>query len=753
MRFKHSLANLNYFIFISFFTFLIFQLSQKYLNQSTLNVFILSAICLIYLFILILKKGTLNELWTHIRKEFPDNQHPSILEDFLLEKGTFPNAPLKQHAIETHENNLPPYPWFRIWQHYLKTCPIYISFILLFIILNLFILPKQTNENFTLEITSPDYLNLKPRTIHEPQKNIYLFSGSLVKFKTLTGESIKDLNNNTYLPIQELKNNSVYEIRILHNTTLKFQSANNSISFKIIPDKKPLVEWIKPPQNTNWKPLKLKYSSEDDFGLADNFITINGDEIEYAGSASGLMKYRYQWKFEPLEFINLEGGNLILQITSYDSDTINGPKASLSPPLIWSYEGVENENTKSIDLIQLIQKKIDERLASLIKKPLPKDQQLQSNFKQLDQNLQKSPILSDQLKRLSKEIPEGYETLWTKYKKPSPQSQFEEVDELQKDNLYLKQIESHLKSILNTVKSSKLAKKINELSEKLSDNKEIKENEFDELFEEAAKLMKDMNIPDHIAKEMLGKIEQSALANMLGEKQKASDLLQESLSMLQQMDEMQNSQSPLAEKFKETMDELSHLLKQQLQNQKALNDYLKSKDKKEEALKQIKNNQEKLTKESKQFSKTFRQFFEPILQSPYFFSYADQAASFTQQAQNKLKQQGGQAYQNMRMASQRWQILLQGLHRMQQQQQQMMAGQRRLRIGKDGKLQFQSEKRMNQGEQDQDIKDQQEDIDIALPEDFQKARNIESFLKNELKLLEEGKQKSKFKEYIYNLLE
>jgi hypothetical protein len=58
------------------------------------------------------------------------------------------------------------------------------------------------------------------------------------------------------------------------------------------------------------------------------------------------------------------------------------------------------------------------------------------------------------------------------------------------------------------------------------------------------------------------------------------------------------------------------------------------------------------------------------------------------------------------------------------------------------------------GEEDNKITENNEnDLEIALPEDFQKERNVENFLKKELEMIKGSKSRDLFQHYIYDLLE
>jgi hypothetical protein len=163
----------------------------------------------------------------------------------------------------------------------------------------------------------------------------------------------------------------------------------------------------------------------------------------------------------------------------------------------------------------------------------------------------------------------------------------------------------------------------------------------------------------------------------------------------------------------------------------------------------------KLSKRAQDFSQKFKLDFEPIMPRPELFHIAEQGARLSKGAAHAIDAQPGSAEMLMGQASLHWVQLRQLLQQMQQQSQQQNGGgssRPRLSIGRDGKLQL-SPQGQPQGEgADGDWKHKKDDLDIALPEEFQNSRNIEETLRRELKKHQNSEAMENFKDYIIELL-
>ncbi len=722
------------------------------LNQ-TLSLFTLG--WLIYNLIVLYQFGNLDTIWEHITKNNNQtNAHPSILEDLYLENGSFKNKELKNIALEDLSKRAPPYPFIQQFGALINTAPIYFIILICMTCIS-FIKPvQQINSHGLIQISPPDYLGLSNHQLDSKQQFAYVFPGSLLTYESHTNHEIKDSNDNTYLPILTEDNLYHYEIRLLNATKIYFKGKRADLKISMIKDHHPNVIWKSTPVITSWNPINLAYCANDDFGLDETFITINKEEIEYAGSSKDRLDYEYKWQFNPLDFINLEGGNVQLQISTYDKDSVTGPKITTTNALIWKYAGVEKSNEELLKSVQKLRNDLKKRFSKVSQKPQQKDHKITKQMDELDKGLSMNPVIPPEMASLAKNMKSNYKNIWKENPAPSKTTQEQEKNEIQKDLLYLDQIEAALKSILNTVKISKLITKMNDMADKLNSDETIDTDEFEELYNETSDLLNKMDVPPQMAKQVLENLEQASLASMLGEKEKASELLNQSAEMMQSLDQQQASSSPMAKKFNEILNRLVQVYRAQEKNTQYLRNLSAQKDQKS-SLAKIATNQKDIKDLGKEFAEEFRSIFEPLLNSPFLFMYADRAANHADIAFNELSKNTNSAHGQMTAATQNWKNLLQMLYRMQQQQKQKMAGKKKLKIGKNGKLQF-SEQGMvpKDGEEDNKItKNNENDLKIALPEEFQKERNVEKFLKKELKMIKGSKSRDLFQHYIYDLLE
>ena len=721
--------------------------------NHTISLFTLGWI--IYNIIVLYRFGNLDYIWKLITKNKNQiNSHPSILEDLYLENGYFKNNRLKNLALENLSKNAPPYPFTRQFGALINTAPLYLIIFICMTCIS-FIKPiQQIDFQGHIQISPPDYLGLLSHQLDSKQKVAHVFPGSLLTYKSRVNLKIEDSNDNIYLPVLTEDNLYHYEIRLLEGTKIYFKGHRSDLKISMIKDHYPNINWESKPAVTSWNPINLAYTANDDFGLDETFITVNEEEIEYAGSSKDRYDYNYKWQFNPLDFINLEGGNVHLQITTYDKDSVTGPKRNKTKALIWKYAGVEKSNEALLKSVQKLKTDLKDRLQKIKEKPLKQDSSLIDQMGNLEKDLSMNPVIPQEMASLAKNMKNNNKAIWNNNPPPSKTTQAQEDKEIKKDLLYLDQIEAALKSILNTVKISKLISKMNKMADQLSSKEDIDVDEFEKLHKETSDLLSKMDVAPEMAKKVLENLEQASLASMLGEKDKASELLNESAEIMQNLDEQQASSSPMARKFNETLSRLIQVYRAQEKNTQYLKNLPAQKDI-NSSLKKITTNQKNIKDLGKEFAEEFRSIFESILNSPFLFMYADRAANHANTAFKELSRNTNSAQGQMAAAVQNWKNLLQMLHRMQQQQQQKMSGKKKLKIGKNGKLQF-SEQGMvpKDGEEDNKITENNEnDLEIALPEDFQKERNVENFLKKELEMIKGSKSRDLFQHYIYDLLE
>jgi hypothetical protein len=168
----------------------------------------------------------------------------------------------------------------------------------------------------------------------------------------------------------------------------------------------------------------------------------------------------------------------------------------------------------------------------------------------------------------------------------------------------------------------------------------------------------------------------------------------------------------------------------------------------------LQQDQGQLAKKGQGFSDQFKLEFGPLMPNPALFQLAQQAALLAKRATQSIAQSHPSSEMTMNQAALNWIQLRQQLQQMQQQSQGGQGSSRpQLSIGKDGKLQLSPQGQPQQDDGDGDWKHKQEDLDIALPEEFQNSQKIEQMLRDELKRTSDKQQRETFQNYILELLE
>jgi hypothetical protein len=166
--------------------------------------------------------------------------------------------------------------------------------------------------------------------------------------------------------------------------------------------------------------------------------------------------------------------------------------------------------------------------------------------------------------------------------------------------------------------------------------------------------------------------------------------------------------------------------------------------------------QTELSTFAKAFSSSFKLNFEPMLPAPALFSLAKKAALNSQKAVSELKQGQPSAVTSMQQSSMGWLKLKDQLQQMsnpnQGQGQSQGNGMPQLTLDANGELQLQPSTGQEQGV-DGEWSEQQQELDIALPEDFKNPRDIEKQLKESLQSAPNQEQKESFQQYMIDLLE
>ena len=166
--------------------------------------------------------------------------------------------------------------------------------------------------------------------------------------------------------------------------------------------------------------------------------------------------------------------------------------------------------------------------------------------------------------------------------------------------------------------------------------------------------------------------------------------------------------------------------------------------------------QKSIAQDAAKFSSDFRLNFEPMLPMPELYRSADLAAQAALQAQLQLPTFPDNANSLMGQAIFQWLQLQQALQNMQEQAKNNSGGSgQSLSIGKDGKLQLQPQ---GQGagqrqEGDGEWQHKNENLDIALPEDFKNTHLIEQQLQQQLQNAPNDALRRSFQKYMMDLLE
>lgn len=806
-----------------------------------------------------------------------------VIENFLLHEGHFPDENMKNLATKqmAHVMDEVKYPWGLMLR---KRKP---EYMLAMILMAVPILTQFVNLNHSrhipmkISLQPPAYLGLGDQEIYTFDQPILVYPGTLLKCEvneTPEDIELKDNLKSIYLPTALDESKVSFEIRILKKTHFNlFQSGKlwKNWDVNLLKDHHPGVSWTTPykGKQSSWKKIKPGFFADDDIALGDAFITVNGDELEYAGSPSGHKTYQYSWEFDPVEHINLEGGNVMLQITVYDQDRVSGPKSSATKSIIWEYAGVYEQTKKTLAKLTELENEIKNRESDLDIKPQPADKNILDKFDELLEEMKQNPVLPDDLSTLAKEMrkDEMLHQQTLENEGPSQKTQIQELEKIKRNKMYNEHIRSTLESILNTVESARLVSELNEASEKLEAGEKLDKGKMEELYQKLADLMHKSQSDPQLTQQTLDKMEQAQLAEMLGQKSEAAQKLKEVAENLRKSSEQSQGSSALAQRFQEKMNALQGLIDDQTltttryhdvirgeqksntfrdQLQKFISDigktepvkkymdlnnkvrsnpssemtqeffkklsnpttiehqgsrltqlsqklaaidrgrltprsakltqpgsfnlYQVNEDLKKEyfkiyhnmmseayahsavsvkKLKPIIKDEQSISENGTEFAREFRQQFQLLLRSPEYFSLADRGAQHAGSALSELREAKPQASSYMNLALQNW-LRLQELLRQLQQQARNSGQNSKLSIGSNGKLKMRRKQKIMQGSKEGDDKyNQQRDIELALPEEFQNSKLIEKRLRSELNSIENKEDREVFKNYILNLLE
>ena len=230
---------------------------------------------------------------------------------------------------------------------------------------------------------------------------------------------------------------------------MHFKTQENSLlEVSTLVDEHPIVEWIDPPKSLEFKDVECQFISSDDFGVRETLITVNGTELEYAGDPLGKQVFDYRWTFSPQEHMPLMGGNVVLQITAYDNDTINGPKFTRSNPITWEFPGIENITEDALAQLDNLMQENDKRLNN--EESAPNAQKLEQLMEQFKDTIEDNPALSNEITPIMKQILSDYERLNMNAKpsKETPHLNEGEKEQLTRNKDYYEFFKSALENIL-----------------------------------------------------------------------------------------------------------------------------------------------------------------------------------------------------------------------------------------------------------------------------------------------------------------
>jgi hypothetical protein len=795
-------------------------------------------------------------IWSRLAKQ-PHGDSTFLLRDLALKRGTFPkDQPLSDAVLETASKwSKPSFPYFSIWKeggfHFLVTIALAVPILISDSLSGQW---SQDSQQLSIRVTPPHYLKRPSRQLHPQEQQLKVFPGSLIRWSSSSKSAkLSDAQQRQYFSRNEAGLRQ-FESRVMEPNTFHFtvQEQKHALEVELLKDSAPTITWLTPTQhNSPLAPTSMSFSCKDDHGLEETLITVNGREIEYAGQPKGLRRHQYRWMFNPNDHIDLLGGNIVLQISAYDNDKINGPKVTLSQPWTWDFPGVEQLSVQASQRIAELKKLSIERQNG---KASAKSPEIQKQLLGLEQELRNNPALSPDLANMVAAMARDYQR---HAGQNLPKSSESEKQELARNDDILDSIQSMLDQVISTVRAAELVKTMSELQKDL-DNGKHDPQKMEEAYKKLAEHLNQSSMPEGLKQKMLSTFNQAELSASMGDTQGASKSMEQLMEVLRQQPSMPQAPNPMAEKFEKLMADLGKLIQQQqavmenwskaktvpiqedqqrsIQNLKDLirkNHNWQAYDQMIQSLrkqprvdnaeqqnllqelsrpnsptqrgrmlqqvsqqldrraaghanpqpmppflpwapdieKQLKalpqlpstskapvqkleTEQRQLAQAGQQFSEKFKLDFGPLMPNPGLFQLAKQAALLAKRAAQSIAQSHPSSEMAMNQAALHWIQLRQQLQQMQQQGQGGQGSSRpQLSIGKDGKLQLSPQGQPQQENGDGDWKHNPENLDIALPEEFQNSQKIEKMLRDELKQTSDEQRRDTFQHYILELLE
>ena len=793
-------------------------------------------------------------IWASLSK-MPHGESTYLLKDLALKRGTFPkDQDLSTSVLETAEHwPKASFPYGPIWKKGLR----HFSISIVLSIPILFSDPLsnewfQSSPRLKVDITPPDYLKLPSRQLHPQEKLIKVFPGSLIRWSSnAKGATLSDNQQRQYFSKNQADSRQ-FEARVMEPNLyqLTINDQQQTLDVKLLTDAPPSVTWLNPPQiMKTFSPISLGFVSKDDHGLEETLITVNGREIEYAGKPNGLSQHQYRWTFSPNDHLDLLGGNIVLQISAYDNDKINGPKVTLSQPWTWAFPGVEQLSVQASQRIAALKKLSIERQNN---QPSAKSPDILNQLSDLEEELRNNPALSPEIANMVSAMARDYQH---HARQNTPKASETEKQELSRNDDILDSIQSMLDQVLSTVRAAELVQAMAQLQKDLQNGRHDPKK-MEEAYQKLAEHLNQSSMPEGLKQHMLSKFNEAELSASMGDTKGASESMGELMDILRQQPSMPQAPNPMAEKFEKLMADLNQLIQSQqsilerwskatespisqdeqksiedLQtlirenpNWQAYDDMVKNlrqpnvdKAQQQQWLQELsrpnsatqrgrilqqlsqqlarrasghsnplpaprlpwapevdqqlaklpptstssqtlaqklQKEQDTLAQEGDRFSQDFKLNFGPLMPNPGLFQIAQQAATLAKRAVQSMGQSHPSSEITMNQAALNWIQLRQHLQQMQQQSQGGQGSSRpQLSIGKDGKLQLSPQGQPQQDNGDGEWKHKPEDLDIALPEEFQNSQEIEKILREELKRTSDQQLRDIFQHYILELLE
>lgn len=443
---------------------------------------------------------------------------------------------------------------------------------------------RPSLDIFQVILTPPDYLAMPAYEVSFSENYLEVYPGTLFSCR-LQSESktylLVDKRGSLYLPTQLSPGQWKYDIRILRSETLVLSRDGKVLKrwgLNCLEDLVPDISWRdNPVASVDWRELQLGYRAHDDLGLGQAFITVGGVELEYAGQPEGQREYQYSWSFDPLEYIDLQGGDLELTVVVYDQDNILGPKKSSTAALVWHFEGVVEKTRKALSALARVTERVDQRLDELKEDVGSPENSTADMMSRLQSELESHPVVSNDLTDLVSQMESEYRQLLQQAqdKGVSSQSRRDESRQLQRDQMYLDFVRTRLEQILSTVETSELISRLQKMSADMRAGEAASSSEMEQLYKDLKEHLERSGIHEGLKSQILKSIEQAQLSNTLGDTDMASASLQEAADMMREASNQgQGGSSELSKNFEEKLETLDHLIEEQNINRVLLQEEL-----------------------------------------------------------------------------------------------------------------------------------------------------------------------------------